>query len=406
MKPSRSDSDDPPLPAAAVLGDCTLEIWHEIPRARLGRALARLGVTKILRSSELASYDGPLLLFRSDCVFDAPALKALIDAPGVALTGSTLTGSAPGEDRPLAVHAPAGCQAVAQALLEEGDDRAAVTKAAAEAGIRVVSPAELGANYWHSLRKREVPYVLQVTDGGRKALEWRMFMGTYKGVTDAVTKWVWPRPAFYVTKFCARHGITPNMVTYLSLVLTFVAFFAFLGGYWALGLITGWLMTFLDTVDGKLARITLTSSKFGNILDHGIDLIHPPFWWAAWAYGVQGSDLALPLWLVNSCLAVIFSGYILQRVLEGLSIWLFKLEIHVWRPIDTLFRQITARRNPNMVLLTLFTLAGRPDWGFVAVAVWTGLCLLLHGLQLVQAWGYSRRVGPLRSWMTDPAADA
>ena len=381
-------------PPAAIIGDCALEIWNEIPRARLVRALARLGVTQILRSSELEDHKGPLLLFRADTVFDAPVLKALIETPGVVLTGST-----EGATQPLAAHAPAGNLATAVALLESEN---APAPALPDGALRILSPAELGASYWHALRKREVPYVLQVSEAERQAIEWRMFMGTYKGATDLVTKWVWPRPAFYVTKFCARHGITPNMVTYLSLVLVIVAFFAFLWGYWALGLISGWLMTFLDTVDGKLARITLTSSKFGNALDHGIDLIHPPFWWVAWAVGVQASTLALPEWLVNGCLAVILAGYILQRVMEGISIWLFKLEIHVWRPIDTLFRQITARRNPNMVLLTLFTLVGRPDWGFVAVALWTGICLLLHGWQLVQAWQYKRRVGPLSSWMTAP----
>jgi phosphatidylglycerophosphate synthase len=253
------------------------------------------------------------------------------------------------------------------------------------------------------LRKREVPYALQVTEGTRRAIEWRMFMGTYKGATDVVTKWVWPRPAFYVTKFCARFGISPNMVTYLSLVLTIGAFIWFLKGAWAAGLIAGWLMTFLDTVDGKLARITLTSSKFGNALDHGIDLIHPPFWWVAWGIGVQNSPLALPEGVLFASLAVILAGYLLQRAMEGLSIWFFKIEIHVWRPVDTLFRQITARRNPNMVLLTLGALAGRPDLGLVAVASWTGLCLLLHGLQLLQAWSRWRRDGKLTSWMTEAA---
>ena len=43
-------------------------------------------------------------------------------------------------------------------------------------------------------------------------------------------------------------------------------------------------MTFLDTVDGKLARVTLTSSPFGNVLDHSLDLIHPPFWYWAWGH--------------------------------------------------------------------------------------------------------------------------
>ena len=41
----------------------------------------------------------------------------------------------------------------------------------------------------------------------------------------------------------------------------------------------------------------------------------------------------------------------------------------------------------------------RPDWGLLAVALWTGACLVLHGLQLLQAWVAWRRDGTLVSWM-------
>ena len=52
-------------------------------------------------------------------------------------------------------------------------------------------------------------------------------------------------------------------------------------------------MTFLDTVDGKLARVTLRSSPFGNVYDHSIDLIHPPFWWWAWIVGLPAAGFTL-----------------------------------------------------------------------------------------------------------------
>ena len=113
-----------------------------------------------------------------------------------------------------------------------------------------------------------------------------MFMGTYKGATDLVTKYLWPRPAFYVTRALAPTSITPNIVTALSAVCVVLAFWLFWEGYFLAGLVSAWLMTFLDTVDGKLARTTLTSSKWGDVFDHGIDLIHPPFWYAAWALGL------------------------------------------------------------------------------------------------------------------------
>jgi len=69
--------------------------------------------------------------------------------------------------------------------------------------------------------------------------------------------------------------------------------------------------------------------------------------------------------------AVVVIGYVIGRLLEGAFILLFQIETHCWRPIDSLFRTVTARRNPNMILLTVGTLAGRPDLGLVMVAIWT-----------------------------------
>ena len=101
-------------------------------------------------------------------------------------------------------------------------------------------------------------------------------------------------------------------------------------------------------------------------------------------------------------IAAILGGYVLQRLIEGIAIKWLGLEIHIWRPIDTLFRQVTARRNPNLILLTLFTAMAKPDWGLLAVAIWTVICLGLHVLQILQAFRAKASTGPLTSWMTRP----
>jgi hypothetical protein len=115
------------------------------------------------------------------------------------------------------------------------------------------------------LRKIDPPYLLPITEENKEKLEKRLFSGSYKGVTDLVTKWIWPWPARWATRFCVRNGITPNQVTSLSLALVFIAGLLFLKGFFALGLAAAWAMTFLDTVDGKLARVTVNSSNFGYI---------------------------------------------------------------------------------------------------------------------------------------------
>jgi phosphatidylglycerophosphate synthase len=267
--------------------------------------------------------------------------------------------------------------------------------------LRVLAPAELSSAYRRALRKRETPYVFPLRhDGERRLVERTMFGGAYKGVTDLVTKYVWPEPAFWTTKAVAAAGITPNAVTWASLLLVVAAFVLFLEGHFLIGLLAAWAMTFLDTVDGKLARVTLTSTKFGDVFDHGIDLVHPPFWYGAWLAGLHAVALARP----DEALlfAIVVGGYVLGRLQEGLFLWLFRIEIHVWEAIDSRFRLITARRNPNLLLLTVSALAGRPDLGIAAVAIWTVLSLLFHSVRIVQALHRRRAHGPLVSWLAAP----
>jgi phosphatidylglycerophosphate synthase len=155
-------------------------------------------------------------------------------------------------------------------------------------------------------------------------------------------------------------------------------------------LVCGWLMTFLDTVDGKLARVTLTSSPFGHIFDHALDLIHPPLWYLAWGLAASGR--------VDAATIVVIAGYLLGRGLEGIFILAFEIETHCWRPIDTLFRTITARRNPNLLLLSVGTLGGRPDLGMVMVAIWTVVCMGFHIERILQALFEKSRGIRIEAW--------
>jgi hypothetical protein len=96
----------------------------------------------------------------------------------------------------------------------------------------------------------------------------------------------------------------------------------------------------------------------------------------------------------------IVGGYIAQRVIEGIFMRRFdKMHIHVWRPIDSKFRLITARRNPNMVILFFALLLGRPDVGIELVALWTLISLIFHAVRLAQANAAHDRGQKIVSWL-------
>jgi phosphatidylglycerophosphate synthase len=360
-------------PLGLALGEGSARLWSMTSRERLRRIFLRSG----LEPSNVADPGRPAVLARADWVFDESLIATLAKRPGSVLVTE--------EGVPVAAHVAAGeAEAAARAL----------EAAQVPAGLQRLDPAELAYN--SELRKREPPILVRLDDANVRSVEARTFQGSYKGVTDIVTKYLWPTPARIVTRWCAAVGLKPNHVTLVGLLLVIAAFWLFWRGQFGLGLVCAWIMTFLDTVDGKLARVTLTSSKVGNILDHGIDLIHPPFWWWAWWVGLN--HLGTPSPYPAATLAVILLGYWLQRGEEGIFLRMFGFHVHAWRPFDSFFRLITARRNPNLLILTPAWAVGRPDIGLFLVGVWTGLSLLVHLAQIVQAAATPR--AQVVSWLS------
>ncbi|MDT8344125.1 MAG: CDP-alcohol phosphatidyltransferase family protein [Thermohalobaculum sp.] len=343
--------------------------------ARLLRQFPRTGL--VAGTPDVAG-----VILRADHVYGAGVLAALAEAaPGTVLTGA--------DGRAVGARMDDASRDWAIALVE-----GLGTVEALPDGARALTGVELAGRYDQKLRKKADPLVMPAAD--RVAVERALFDASYKGVTDLVTKRVWPRPALAVTRWCALNGITPNQVTWASLVMVLAAFSLFWQGEFAMGLTAAWIMTFLDTVDGKLARVTVSASKLGDVLDHGIDLIHPPFWWWAWAVGC--ANIGQPLDDGGLAVGVIVAGYIAQRLEEGWFIARYGIEMHIWRRFDSVFREITARRNPNLLILMGFTLAGAPRAGLIAVAWWTAICFGVHLVRVVQAEA-ARRRGPLTSWM-------
>ncbi|SFR84368.1 CDP-alcohol phosphatidyltransferase family protein [Sphingomonas jatrophae] len=349
----------------AIVGDAPARLWSLTGRER---------ITRIARAQGLGLVDAPAsatILANAAFAFEPLWLRHVAAHPGMVLTlgGVPVLAHVPHPGRAAAVAAAMAAMAPA--------DVAGLDVLAGEDKPELVNPA---------LRKRIRPFVDRLLPETVRPLQEASYSASYKGVTDLLTKYLWPRWAFHLTRAAAHLGITPNQVTLVGFIACVAATFLFAyGWYWA-GIASGMVLMVLDTVDGKLARCTITSSKWGNVFDHGIDLIHPPFWWVAWIWGLTPYGRPLPAETVTWVLAVILGGYVVQRLIEGAFMRLFGgMHIHVWRRIDSQFRLITARRNPNMVILFAAMLFARPDLGIVAVAWWTAISLAVHMIQLIQA---------------------
>lgn len=354
--------------AVRPIGTNPTLIWGMTSSERLRRIAAAQGLS-------FGAGEGPVLLVAASHVFEPAWLKFMAARPGEVLTlaGEKVIG-----------HAPTG---------HSGDGF--------PEGLTEVRAEDHRIFYNEALRKREEPVLERLEPAQVRAIERKTYFGAYKGVTDLLTKYLWPEWALVLTRIAARIGMTPNMVTSIGAVMCVLATWLFWGGHYWTGMAAGLVFMVLDTVDGKLARCTITSSHWGHILDHGMDLVHPPFWWWAWGVGLGAWGLSLSTEAFAAVMIAIVGGYVVQRLIEGAFIARYAgIHIHVWEKIDSDFRLITARRNPNMVILFVATLFQRPDIGLIAVAWWTVLSCLFHAVRLVQAMMRQARGEAITSWLT------
>ena len=374
-----------------ILGDSQVSLWGLDATLRLERQLAAFTEFTRLDTLDGKSLNHPVLVVSAGYLFEPKTLEGLVAAGFNALRCAD-------DGAIAAVYAPADrATAAAQAIVEQSSS-----------DFGVLGVEDL-ASFDGFLRKVEPPLLAKVDSTSAPRLESVLYGNAYKGITDLVTKWWWPRPARVVVGWCAHAGISPNAVTLFGAALMLASCWLFYEGYYLLGLLGGWVMTFLDTVDGKLARVTIQSSKLGHVLDHGMDIIHPPFWYVFWGLSLPAVNAGFEPWLglsINGWCVLVVGGYIAGRLLEGAFHALGDCSMFAWQPFDAYTRLITARRNPCMILLTLSVFVGRPDGGFYAIVLWTLFSSLVMVVRLGQAAVDRAKNGPVQSWLADPEAAA
>jgi phosphatidylglycerophosphate synthase len=202
-----------------------------------------------------------------------------------------------------------------------------------------------------------------------------MFWDNYKGSTDLLTRYVYPPLVWPLVRLCVRLGLHPNTVTVLSIVLTIAAVPLFARGDFLAGFVCAYGMSVLDSVDGKLARLTLTDSWIGNLLDHGTDIVHPPFWYFAFAWGLGAQTTSDPLYQAAIWLTVF---YIADRIVLGVAKYRLGFALHAATRLDAWVRSFIARRNITMSIMALSVLVGEGPMGLYIITAWQGLTFCWH----------------------------
>jgi len=167
---------------AFIFAETDVELWGLSTRRRLERILKKLGVECWI-GRPVAPAGDSILLLRGDYLYDERLVQSMTKRHGTVLQIATEAGK-----RSIAAHVAAEDGPAVRDLLDG--------KKGAEdfPSLSFETPQTLSGHYQMKLRKIDSPYLLPISEENKRQLEKRLFSGSYKGVTDLVTKWVWPRP--------------------------------------------------------------------------------------------------------------------------------------------------------------------------------------------------------------------
>ena len=239
--------------------------------------LARAGVP--VRSIALDDVTAPCVLARADCVFDvALARRALAASPGERVGQLYVLG--PGQ----------------LAELRGGVPLAALPARALDAGDALSLAA--------------------TTPEKRRAAEDQLYRSLRKRVDGPASRWVNRPISLAVTRRIIDSGITPNQMTVVANAIGAIGVAVVFQASWlavAIGSLLVQLQSILDGCDGELARLKLSSSRFGEWFDNVLDDL------VNMAYGVALGHAASvlsgePIWRwlgIGSALAYVFHNAVM-----------------------------------------------------------------------------------------------
>jgi len=173
-----------------ILNDTTVSLWGLSGKERLNRMLRKYAELEIIEDTSLLLIDSNILLLRADFLFDSRLFVPMFALP----EGSAISANGLQEIVAVATRTDFAEQIVAELLGESESERLGTM------------PVQRPKNLVHANDPRLLKYdpaeILAISEENKAVLENELFDVFYKGITDFVTKWLWPLPARAAVKIC------------------------------------------------------------------------------------------------------------------------------------------------------------------------------------------------------------
>ncbi len=229
--------------------------------------------------------------------------------------------------------------------------------------------------YAPELRGSVAPFCLRVRSAADRRRGWRVLL-------DHVQKRGLDVPGAYfdspfenlLVRALAPTRVTPNHVTLTTLALAVWVGVLFWIGHVEVGLGLALLVGILDGVDGKLARLTLTTSRLGE-LEHVGDFLYENSWYLALAHFLGASTGRAVFWQAG--LVLVASDLLDNLAYGAVSARTGRLIDELSR-FDAAFRRVGGRRNVYVWILIIAACARTLPLGFLVASLWAAITAAVH----------------------------
>ncbi len=310
--------------------------------------------------------DGDMILLEGDGIYDERIISALISSPKSILI---CDGSSP---LPLAArlsHDHIGILLSSQRGVMESINNLVESGSVHRFEIRSMN------NYVRFLRRNVIPLITRIVSKDQiPEIENTMYANTFKGTLELVAVYGYRIPVRELTKLFARTPITPNHVTAAALICSFGAIpFLALGWLWT-GILMAAGFIIFDSLDGKLARMTIRLSKAADRFDHLTSTPTRSAWYLAMGWHLSNGNLLDGTGLF----ALVYAAMPYVDKLTGVAFNArFGRSPLDYTPLDAKVHLFTVRRN-DIFLMILGLSFGFIETAYRIAAIWALLTWLWH----------------------------
>jgi len=230
-------------------------------------------------------------------------------------------------------------------------------------------------SYDSKMRKDVSPWWIDIdTVEDLKVAERLIIENASKNPSDALACYVHKPIENRLVGLVSKSSITPNQLTVAVNILAYLVTGLFLTGHLLAGSILSFVVGIADGLDGKLARVTMRTSRLGS-LEHSFDLLFEFSWLIALAlFLLDSQGSATPL-ILCTCIITLIAFYrnVYDRFRKATGV-----SLDDYGDLERVFRRVAGRRNLYNVVIFASVLLGVPLYSLVFILFHAGITAVVY----------------------------